>query len=418
MKLKGSIDLKVKSSAMVYALFLLTIVSIVLAGMFQMSTLNKNLESKFEIESILVNNSKSGIAYAQAYFLELEPNKKTTVCLFNEGIDSVMLSKKSWGAYQIIESKAVHQQQSFTKQVMVGSDSKSELPNLYLANQGRPLSVCGTTKIEGKAYLPESGIKRAYIGGTSYQGDKLIYGSKQNSEKQLPSINDELILQMNLVEGEKMEWDNELESFNCPFDSIPVHFYSNQPIVVDHQKLTGQIIIESTDSVLVTVNSILKDVIIKSPKIIIESGFRGNLQCLASEKIEIQSDVILEYPSVLGLVESEQKDESATIIIDENAQVVGTVFLLSEAPNFRQPIQLSIQKNAILNGLVYCNGETELKGEINGSLYTQSFYLKTASSGYQNHLLDAKITNNLPKEFIPISLLEESNKVKIIQWLN
>ena len=73
-----------------------------------------------------------------------------------------------------------------------------------------------------------------------------------------------------------------------------------------------------------------------------------------------------------------------------------------------------IDKGAVVSGFVYCNGETELKGTINGAIYTQSFYLKTASSAYQNHLLNAEILNQLPEEFIPIPLLEVSNQIKIV----
>ena len=408
---------RVKASAMIYALFLLTVVSIVIAGLFQLSSLNHQLSSKFEIEEILVNNSESGIAYAQAYFLEIKPNTKNAVRLFNEGIDSVELTKKNWGAYQIIESKAIHNHKSYTKMVMVGSKSKLDYPNLYLADLGRPLSLSGKTKIEGNCKLPESGVKRAYIANESYQGEKLIYGTKGESEKQLPKINDELILQMNLMEGEKQEWDNSLEQFYCPFDSVAVHFYSENPIYITEQTFRGQIIIESKDSIVISANANLRDVIIKSPKIIIEEGFRGNIQCLATEKIEIQEYVILEYPSVLSLIENNQKELPSTINIKSNTQIIGSIFLISEAPNFRKPIKLMIDKGAVVNGFVYCNGETELKGKINGSIYTQSFYLKTASSAYQNHLLNAEILNQLPEEFIPIPLLEVSNQIKIVQWL-
>ncbi len=404
---------------MYYALFLCVIVSIFLAGMIQFSGLNKKLESKLAIEEILVNNAYSGIAYAQAFHQELTPNKKTEISLYDEGIDSVAIVKKNWGAYQIIESKAFHKKQSVTKIAMLGCLPKEKMPTLYLADQGRALSLCGETKIEGLAYIPEAGIKRPYIGKRNYIGDKLLYGKKEKAEKTLPKINSEFLLNMNLVEGEKTDWNNEIEFLNCPFDSIPIHFFSENSILIENnQSFSGQIIIESTDSIVVSPFCTLKDVILKSPKIIVQSGFRGNFQCMASEKIVIEEDVILEYPSVLGLVEIQQRDESSFIIIGENSQIIGSVFLLSEVANFRKPIQLTIEENTIVNGFVYCNGETQLKGKINGSIYTQAFFLETKASSYQNHLLDAEIKNDLPEEFIPIPLLEESNKMKIIQWLN
>jgi len=411
------IDYKIKASAMFYALFLLSIVSIVIAGLFQLSALNQSLEFKLDLETKLINNSKSGLAYAKSYFAEIPQNKSITVQLFDEGIDSVIVSKSNWGAYQILKSKAIYQSKSFTSLIMVGSKSKIKYPNLYLADQGRPLSLCGKTRLEGKCALPKLGVKRAYIAGENYQGKQLIYGNKRVSEKQLPKINNNLILNMNLVSGQKQEWSQEIEFFKAPFDSSIVHYYSNRPIFINTQTFIGQIIIESKDSIVVSSSAILKDVILKSPKIIIEENFRGNLQCLATQKIELKEGVILEYPSVLGLVETKQTKAVSEILLSENAQVLGSVFLLSEAPNFRQPVKLLINNKAVIHGLVYCNGETELKGKVNGTLYTQSFYLKTASSAYQNHLLNAEITNELPISFIPIPLLEESNQIKIIKWL-
>jgi len=414
----SKIGYRVKSSAMFYALFLLSIVSIVIAGLFQLSSLNQQLEFKLELESILVNNSKSGLVYAKAYFQELPSNQETTIRLFDKGIDSVVISKRNWGGYQIIESKAVHNSNSFTKVVLVGSQNKLPLPNLYLADQGRPLSLCGKTRLEGSCLLPKSGVKRAYIYGENYQGTDLIYGSKKESKKQLPQINDELILNLNLVANLKQEWNNEIENLIVSFDSIGVHLFSNNPIYINSQTLKGQIIIESKDSIVVSSNSVLEDVILKSPKIIIEENFRGSFQCLASQNINVEKNVILEYPSVLALVESKSGLIPSSIDISTNVQLIGSVFLVSESPDFRKPVSLNIEEKSILNGLVYCDGQTQLKGEVNGSLYTKSFYLKTASSAYQNHLLNAKISNNLPDEFISIPLLEETNIIKTIKWLN
>ncbi len=409
---------RAKASAMFYALFLLSIVSIIIAGLFQLSSLNHQLEFKLELETILVNNSKSGLAYAQSYFNELPSNSKTTIRLFDKGIDSVIISKQNWGGYYIIKSKAVHHNKSFTKISMVGNENTTPLPNLYLADQGRPLSLCGETRLEGKCALPKTGVKRAYIAGENYIGTKLIYGSKINSGKQLPAINKELILNLNLSNGQKKEWDpNQVELINS-FDSLAIHLVSNGPIYIQNQTLKGHILIESSDSIIVSSTATLKDVILKSPKIRVEEYFRGNFQCLASKKIEIKSHVVLEYPSVLGLVETKTPVETSMIKIAKNVQIVGSVFLVSEAPNFRKPIKLTIDENSVLNGFAYCDGQTQLKGEINGSLYTTSFYLKTASSAYHNHLLNAKLSNNLPIEFVSIPLLEQSTKIRQLKWLN
>ena len=64
---------------------------------------------------------------------------------------------------------------------------------MYLADQNKPLSLTGRTQITGNCYLPKAGVKRAYIEGKSFVGNKLINGTKYNSNKTLPPINKELI---------------------------------------------------------------------------------------------------------------------------------------------------------------------------------------------------------------------------------
>ncbi len=415
--MKKLIFQKIKSTAMFYALFLMTIVSIVLAGLFQLSTLNQQLHFKLSIEEQLMNNANSGIAYAQAYFLELPPNQKHTVRLFDEGIDSVEIQIKQWGAYPIISSTALHQNQKINKIVMVGSQSPTTLPNLYLVDIGNPLSVCGKTRIEGNIYLPKRGIKRGYIGGKSYTGNKLLYGTKHQSKQTLPQLNKTFLSKYENFEAQKTDWDNQLNNINVPFDSVAVNYYSPKFIYLT-QSIKGQVIIESKDSIIVSKTAQLNQVILKSPKIIIEKGFKGSLQCIASQHINIGEDVILKYPSVLALIEKKSTDLQSEIMIDKNAQMVGSILLISKNPNFRMPLKLSINENSTVNGFVFCAGETQLKGTVNGSLYTNKFYLKTSSSAYQNYLLDATIKNDLPNSFIPIPLIESSNKIKVIKWLN
>ena len=133
----------------------------------------------------------------------------------------------------------------------------------------------------------------------------------------------------------------------------------------------------------------------------------------------LKNKVLLKYPSVLGLIETLIPNEySAEILIGAKSQVLGSVFAISEAPNFRMPVQISIDKDAEVDGLVYCQGRTQLKGTVNGNLYTQKFYLETPSSKYENHLLDAKILNSLPSDFVSVSLFENSNTLTQITWLN
>ena len=74
-------------------------------------------------------------------------------------------------------------------------------------------------------------------------------------------------------------------------------------------------------------------------------------------------------------------------------------------------------KGALIGGLVYNMGETELNARIIGHLYTQKFTLRAGGGVYVNHLLDATVSSTqLPDYFCIPAWLEklENGKPKII----
>jgi cytoskeletal protein CcmA (bactofilin family) len=187
---------------------------------------------------------------------------------------------------------------------------------------------------------------------------------------------------------------------------------------LDNIVLEGQVILEVKDSIYISRNAIIENAIIKSKIVYIESGFSGTVQIFASQKIVLEESVQLKYPSVLGLIEEEFPTEfGAKITLGKNSQVIGSVFLWSKHPNFRMLPALSISSEAEIDGLVYCAGKTQLRGTINGSLYTNKLFLKTASSAYENHLLDGQLLNQLPDSFVSANLLSENSQLKKIAWL-
>jgi len=62
---------------------------------------------------------------------------------------------------------------------------------------------------------------------------------------------------------------------------------------------------------------------------------------------------------------------------------------------------------------------TQIKGSVNGSLYSSELVLKTASSVYKNHLLNVGISmdEEVKKRCFP-NLLSRSKYNTISEWLN
>lgn len=409
---------KIEASAIYYALFLSVIFALILGGLILFSGFNQNFAMQMDVEEILIDNSKSGIAYGQANFRELEVNQPVNIRLFGQGVDSVEITRKQWGAYTVISSKAVHRNRAHLKIALMGDLSQKKLPNLYLSDFGKPLSLCGTARIEGNCFISESGLKRAYIEGKNYQGSKMVYGTVSPSTRDLPEIKESFVEELMSYKGAFKEWENE-DSINVSFAEEGVHYVDDGYLTIDEVNITGQVFLEARDSVFVSKNAVIENAIIKSPVVHIESGFSGTVQVFASEKIVLEENVQLKYPSVLGLIEHDYpKEKNAEVKIGSFSQVIGTVFLISEQPNFRKLPLLTINPEAELDGLVYCQGKTQLKGIIKGHLYSEKMYLKTAASSYENHLLDGQILDELPEGFITANLFEDSKLLTRMSWLN
>ena len=408
--------MKLKSSSIYYALFLSVIIGLFLGGMILFAGINKQFESQIDVQDKLRNNAYSGIEYGIANHKELNVQNKE-IQLFGDGLDSVLVIKEKWGAFDVISSNAHQGKLHFQKSTLSGQIRGSGDPSLYVVDLGRSVSVCGSTRIEGKCMIPKAGIERAYIEGQNYQGNQLIYGSKSNSGKAIPPINNGFIQEVQNINGELRKWDNP-DSVCCSFFDKPIHFISDGVISFSDNVLDGHVYIESRDSIFISSDTDLDQVIVKSRVVYVQNGFKGSLQIYATEKIVLEEGVQLLYPSVLGIIEETFPEEkNAEIIINSKSQVIGSVFAISEAPNFRKPVQITIGEDAQVNGLIYNQGRTQLKGTVNGSLYTKKFYLETPSSKYENHLLNATIKNDLPEDFVFIPIIESREPLTKILWL-
>lgn len=409
---------KIKSSAIYYALYLSLIFALVLGGLILMSGLNQQFATQMDVEEILIDNASSGIAYGQINFKELEANRPTKIRLFNEGVDSVEITKKPWGAFMVLTSKSMHKNRFHIKNALLGAGNSNTTANLYLVDNGKPISIGGDARIEGNCFLPAVGLKRAYIEGKNYTGAQLLFGVSQPSSKQLPPIRTDFLEELKASMGEFHPWAAEQDSINASFSESALVVVSDGFVDLTDKVITGQVKLIVQDSIFVGRNTVIENAILKSKIIYVEAGFNGTVQLIASEKITLEEDVFLKYPSVVGVIEGQDATAAAHIEIGAKSQVLGTVFLVSETMDFRNPPSLTVETEAEVDGFVYCAGKTQLKGKIRGHLFTEKLFLVTASSSYENMLLDGQILDNLPENFTMANLLAETIFLKQIAWLD
>lgn len=417
----------VKAGALYYAIFISFLVAL-LGGFFIMNVWMHHAHTQIILNGQrLERNVNSALLLAEEIPALLPDNSSTDVDLFNDGNDLVSITKKTWGGYCLIKTEEEVKYSRKSTIALVGKDIfESEKLALYMVDKGQFLSVCGKTVIKGESYLPKSGVRQAYIEGKSFSGTKIIDGKIMNSKEELPTLNANMIgSNRQYLNGQESVSDSLVDiNFLLKTDTIKNSFYkktlaffSSKWVTLSKKVLQGNIRIISTKGVTITNSVQTTDIIVYAPKIEIETGFIGNLQLFANDTIIINDGVRLLFPSLLAVPETQ--NAKAYISIGKNCNLIGDVLLAFTGEAKNNKLHCLLNTGSAITGRVYCNGSLEIKGAVNGTVYTSGFILRTLGSTYENHLLDAVINFDGLPEFYSGSLINENiERYKTVKWVD
>ncbi len=174
---------------------------------------------------------------------------------------------------------------------MIGQTPQNKNLAFFLPDQGNALYLGINTPIRGEIYAPISGIRPTGIG----QGNKKIKHDYllKKSALSLPRITSSLIKQLDTLlnpslwyrSGQSTIPVKSINSFFTPTLTIDL----NVPTTLDEIRLIGNIWIRSTAPITIGASCKLIDVVISAPIISFEEGFSGQVQAIASERIEVAS---------------------------------------------------------------------------------------------------------------------------------
>lgn len=406
------------------ALFYAVIVSVFIAmisGAMLLSSYHQHmLVGYYQTQERLIDNCKSGVELVLGAKVTVIP--KMTLDLFQEEKDSVRLEQKAWGLLDVATVKSWSGQgmyrDSIVKTFLVGK----EAPNyaLRLSEGTSPLYVCGTTRVVGTAFLPREGVERGAFNvaqGNPYTGDKLIYGKTELVKPTDMNIYKERFEDLRGLQSLKanisLEQDSILQPFNQPTLILEGGRFNTTGLV-----LKGNVIVVASERIEVSANSVLEEVLLVAPKIIIESGFQGTIQAFAWDSLVVETGVFLDFPSVLSLLPYEERTNfSPEIVLQEGAEMIGTLMV----PSFRYNTyksKVTIEPTAKITGQVFVNGVLQHKGIVFGSVFCTEFLLQTPAGVYENYLLDATINRSLlPRTYLTPSTLGIKGDKQVLKYL-
>jgi hypothetical protein len=414
----------IKSNALFIVIVIALIVGILSASLVLVSFRYKLYFRQFASRQKLDLNASSGMNLLLADFDSGKEGK--VLDLYGVENDSVLIKKVRWGIFDIGIAKAFDHQMQSVRIFQIGNEPKGMTKSaIYLVDDGNSLAVTGNTNINGTCYLPERGVRGAEVSGFHFSGNRFINGEVRKSLRKLPEISREPIDKViELMESSadalrgtySTRYDESSDSIFVSFLSTPLLIYAKGPLEVN-KKMSGFILLKSDTLVTVKRDAKLEDVMILAPEIVIEEGFRGNIQAFATDTLVIGEKCELKYPSVLGVIKNDFDRYQPSIVVGKDSFCHGFIFSYQRVEDMRRTL-ISIQPGAEVIGQIYSDGYLELKGKVTGGIMCRRFILHTPASIYENHLLHASIDNvRLSPYYLMPPMLETKRQKNIVKWL-
>jgi len=331
--------------------------------------------------------------------------------LFGDTSRRVQITQKPYGLLDLITAETNYRGKILSKTLLAGKDPyQSDSVALYVPDRQQILYASGKSSIQGNAVLPAKGIQSASIEGKPLQLAQPVSGSLSPSGDSLPSLAPSVIEKLNLIQNL-----DSLCSGATPISELyqasitnalseNIHWYgSDDDFQISGFEAKGGVGFCSSGTILIQKDAILRGTLVTASRIIVEDGFCGEVQLFAQDSLVIGKECLLRFPSVVCL--SSNNVSNLHMEIKENSSIEGTVLVYQPQLAAQKPF-LAVKEGVLIVGQVYHQGKINLLGTIHGSLYCETFYLKTDRAHYENHLLDNEIDFlKLPRLFVSIDLM-------------
>lgn len=381
-----------KANSLLYAVYVCLIVSILCAGLLYLSTLYLRLNDYYNTHEELIIQNESTLNYA------LRNAKEEDFSSLNHNGYINKYSIKTYGLLDCLIINSSFLNDTISSAYFVSHNQK-EKTVLQLPLSSFPIQYSGKVKIEGRCMLPQKSIRSNYISKNINQ--LTLNGTIESTEETLPKVNSRFEDFCKEVMRKKFNTQKLSNS-----DSLMINSFTKETKTIQMNSLNkkiafkGNFILIAKDSIVITKDDLLNDVIVYAPKIRIKEGFNGNAQFIANEKITIEKEVTLNYPSAICIYNNSEKKSS--IELDENVVIQGLICSFGYSIKSIGDNYIKLGKRNIVWGTIYCYGKLFLQGKILGSIVTNRVGGFAANEEHENCLIDVELSSvKLPDYFIP-----------------
>ena len=392
----------VKAASLLYAIFISLVIAILCTGLLLMFTFKIDLDTYFLGKNQLIQHNRA--AMSQVLYGDISDEIKPY-----HGVVTIK-NVKPWGSFEVCSLVSHFKKDTIKQYVLMAYGQSQNKPALYLRNNDTPLKISGDTFISGDVFISGYGIEKTTITGSGVKNSPKHIGKIKPSEKQLPKLRlpsfsyPEKYIVQSLDAIEERFFVNEFDSETIVFDVANT---------IHDIHLKGNIILQSKDTLVIAKTAVLEDIIVIAPKVMYESGFKGNTQTYATADVILEKNVQLLYPSIINI--SEVTDAFSFVHIQEKSIVEGAIILEGNGLVTEDKKRIQIDKNAIIKGDVFCDGILSLYGIVEGSVITSSLLHKTNTATYTNLMYGGKIyAKKLSDHFFELPLVNYYDEEQLL----
>ena len=410
----------VKAAALYIVIIISLMIAVISASLLSVAFYYRLEHQKKARLDRLSSNLESGIAITlSSGYTVLDTLQHKS--LYADQQDSVILYQTHWGMYELQTVKTFELMDTLQRSFLTGLTDKDSSA-IYLADEDRPLSLSGDTRITGDGELPKSGLKQSYVDGKSYTGKELIKGRIKTSTRELPALDEkritELLKPFTTVSKANLNKDSMINSF---FNPLMVYKMKASQLDISAIKLKGKIILVSDTTLTLGDDLVLEDALVYAPAILVKDGFKGSCQLFARDSIIIGKNCNFLYPSFAGVFKPETSKIQSKISLGQDSHFAGVLLSYEKKRSDLQTL-IALGKGSEVKGEVFATGYIKLEAPVTvyGKVSAKRFLMQKSGTLYENYLIDVVLNRKLlSKYYLGSALFQSKDQDKqILKWLH
>ncbi|QQS36965.1 MAG: hypothetical protein IPM56_03140 [Ignavibacteriales bacterium] len=302
---------------------------------------------------------------------------------------------------------------------ILSTTDRITIGNIFGLHQASENYLEGAIKVDKKLkaqIIPDSlfdNIKNLGLSGSQFfhnQADYLL--DEFSFETILPEVNN--YMEMNLIVNGKIKTSDQ-RSRNIRAPGI-IEFSKG---TVSKERLE----LFSDSLIVINPNCLVENALLycDGPIIVKGKSHFKNVQLFSRDSIFINKSQF-DYPSTVCLnIDDSQNEKKDNALVIEGSVINGNVILMTKSSGFiSNRTKIKIDKSSKVQGLVYCENNLELMGEVIGTVITYNLWYYKEPSEYLNWLINTKVDrNNLDDWFLLPTVFENNGRLQILreEWI-